>query len=94
LEVELLITVQLICSTKSIHLCYFERRSRISNLSAEADLFEISIVNNFLTRSMQTKNRIVSKCANDNISIYIILNVICISNLSAKADCPRNFNYL
>jgi len=37
-----------------------------------------SIVNNFSTRGVQTKHRIVLKCANENLSICAILNIVAV----------------
>jgi len=64
-------------------LCYFERRSRVSiylpkptilgtlivNNLKKIDKRMYLIVNNFLIKDVQTKNQIVSKCANKNLSI-------------------------
>jgi len=63
-------------------LCYFERRSRVStylpkpilgtlivNNLNKIDKRMYLIVNNFLIKDVQTKNQIVSKCANKNLSI-------------------------
>jgi len=48
----------------------------IKNVTLKPTTFGILIVNNFLTKGVQRKNQIVSKCANKNLSIRAILTVV------------------
>jgi len=59
------------------------------NTTILAWILETSIVNNFLTRDVQTKNRIVLKCANKNIFTYVILNVISVFRILEDLNLPR-----
>jgi len=53
----------------------------------------ILIVNNFLTKGVQTKNQIVSKCANENLSICAILNIKSEFRISVISNLPNLIVY-
>ena len=62
-------------------VCYFEHSKCDSNVILFSTLLETFIVNNFLTKNVQTENGIFSKYTNENLSIMTFSNLLEVEGL-------------
>jgi len=69
------------CANENSSICAILNIESVFRISVDSSLPNSTvhgtlIVNNILTKCVQTKSRIDSKCANENLSIRAILNVV------------------